>query len=187
MSKTRPSTSISRSSPRYLPDLSWPYHQDDEEVFFKIKKQTQFRKLMDAYCQRQGVSFHHCNPYFTHPGLFSERKVPVRWRENHEGADPHSARNGEWGRDRCGDRADRRVLKMGNEEVNIHQKDICLYMMMINSNIHEFYDFQYWKVRRTYIRKMHQAPREEVLLIMMKGWSKKSLILKNFNISFSDR
>ena len=30
--------------------------QDGEEVFFKIKKQTQFRKLMDAYCQRQGVN-----------------------------------------------------------------------------------------------------------------------------------
>eukprot|EP00330_Aristerostoma_sp_ATCC50986_P008655 CAMPEP_0114586848 /NCGR_PEP_ID=MMETSP0125-20121206/9965_1 /TAXON_ID=485358 ORGANISM="Aristerostoma sp., Strain ATCC 50986" /NCGR_SAMPLE_ID=MMETSP0125 /ASSEMBLY_ACC=CAM_ASM_000245 /LENGTH=50 /DNA_ID=CAMNT_0001782483 /DNA_START=60 /DNA_END=212 /DNA_ORIENTATION=+ len=27
--------------------------QDGEEVFFKIKKSTQFKKLMDAYCTRQ--------------------------------------------------------------------------------------------------------------------------------------
>ncbi|CAD8064398.1 unnamed protein product [Paramecium sonneborni] len=29
--------------------------QDGEEVFFKIKKQTQFKKLMDAYCSRQNL------------------------------------------------------------------------------------------------------------------------------------
>ena len=29
--------------------------QDGEEVFFKIKKATQFKKLMDAYCSRQNV------------------------------------------------------------------------------------------------------------------------------------
>jgi len=29
--------------------------QDGNEVYFKIKKQTALRKLMDAYCQRQGV------------------------------------------------------------------------------------------------------------------------------------
>ena len=29
--------------------------QDGEEVFFKIKATTQLKKLMDAYCQRQGV------------------------------------------------------------------------------------------------------------------------------------
>lgn len=29
--------------------------KDGEEVFFKIKKSTQFKKLMDAYCQRQSV------------------------------------------------------------------------------------------------------------------------------------
>ena len=26
--------------------------QDGTEIFFKIKKQTQLKKLMDAYCQR---------------------------------------------------------------------------------------------------------------------------------------
>jgi hypothetical protein len=31
--------------------------QDGEEVFFKIKKATQFKKLMDAYCARQNVPF----------------------------------------------------------------------------------------------------------------------------------
>lgn len=30
--------------------------QDGEEVFFKIKSTTQLKKLMDAYCQRQGLS-----------------------------------------------------------------------------------------------------------------------------------
>lgn len=30
--------------------------QDGEEVFFKIKKATQFKKLMDAYCARQNVN-----------------------------------------------------------------------------------------------------------------------------------
>ena len=30
--------------------------QDGTEVYFKIKKQTPLRKLMDAYCQRQGIS-----------------------------------------------------------------------------------------------------------------------------------
>ena len=29
--------------------------QDGNEVFFKIKRQTQFRKLMQAYCERQAV------------------------------------------------------------------------------------------------------------------------------------
>ncbi|EFJ27988.1 hypothetical protein SELMODRAFT_171605 [Selaginella moellendorffii] len=29
--------------------------QDGNEVFFRIKKNTQFRKLMTAYCQRQSV------------------------------------------------------------------------------------------------------------------------------------
>lgn len=31
--------------------------QDGEEVFFKIKKSTQFKKLMDAYCTRISVKF----------------------------------------------------------------------------------------------------------------------------------
>mmetsp|Transcript_13384 Transcript_13384/g.22600 ORF Transcript_13384/g.22600 Transcript_13384/m.22600 type:complete len:92 (+) Transcript_13384:161-436(+) len=30
--------------------------QDGNEVFFKVKKSTPLRKLMDAYCKRQGVS-----------------------------------------------------------------------------------------------------------------------------------
>jgi len=30
--------------------------QDGSEVFFKIKKHTPLRKLVDAYCQRQGQS-----------------------------------------------------------------------------------------------------------------------------------
>ena len=30
--------------------------QDGTEIFFKIKRSTQLKKLMDAYCQRQGLS-----------------------------------------------------------------------------------------------------------------------------------
>eukprot|EP00959_Pyramimonas_sp_CCMP1952_P430414 9014726-Pyramimonas_sp.AAC.1 len=30
--------------------------QDGNEVFFKVKKTTPLRKLMDAYCKRQGVA-----------------------------------------------------------------------------------------------------------------------------------
>ena len=30
--------------------------QDNEEVFFKIKRTTQHKKLMDKYCERQGVN-----------------------------------------------------------------------------------------------------------------------------------
>mmetsp|Transcript_6289 Transcript_6289/g.8757 ORF Transcript_6289/g.8757 Transcript_6289/m.8757 type:complete len:97 (-) Transcript_6289:191-481(-) len=29
--------------------------QDGNEVYFKIKKHTQLKKLMDAYCQRQAI------------------------------------------------------------------------------------------------------------------------------------
>eukprot|EP01132_Coremiostelium_polycephalum_P001313 gene1313-1657_t len=31
-------------------------NQDNVEVYFKIKRHTPLRKLMDAYCQRQGVN-----------------------------------------------------------------------------------------------------------------------------------
>ncbi len=37
---------------KYLNSYSYIYLQDGEEVFFKIKRTTQFKKLMDAYCQR---------------------------------------------------------------------------------------------------------------------------------------
>ena len=30
--------------------------QDDDEVFFKIKRSTQLKKLMDKYCERQGIT-----------------------------------------------------------------------------------------------------------------------------------
>ena len=38
--------------------------QDGTEIFFKIKKSTQFKKLMDAYCQRQGLSNNQCRFIF---------------------------------------------------------------------------------------------------------------------------
>lgn len=33
--------------------------QDGTEVFFKIKRSTTFRKLIDAYCKRQGADEQH--------------------------------------------------------------------------------------------------------------------------------
>ena len=38
--------------------------QDGTEIFFKIKKSTQLKKLMDAYCQRQGFSNNQCRFIF---------------------------------------------------------------------------------------------------------------------------
>ena len=38
--------------------------QDGSEIFFKIKKSTQLKKLMEAYCQRQGLSNNQCRFIF---------------------------------------------------------------------------------------------------------------------------
>ena len=38
--------------------------QDGTEIFFKIKRSTQLKKLMDAYCQRQGLATNQCRFIF---------------------------------------------------------------------------------------------------------------------------
>ena len=38
--------------------------QDGTEIFFKIKRSTQLKKLMDAYCTRQGLSANQCRFIF---------------------------------------------------------------------------------------------------------------------------
>ena len=38
--------------------------QDGSEIFFKIKKSTQLKKLMEACCQRQGLSNNQCRFIF---------------------------------------------------------------------------------------------------------------------------
>ena len=38
--------------------------QDGTEIFFKIKRSTQLKKLMDAYCTRQGLSINQCRFIF---------------------------------------------------------------------------------------------------------------------------
>ena len=38
--------------------------QDGSEIFFKIKRSTQLKKLMEAYCQRQGLSNNQCRFIF---------------------------------------------------------------------------------------------------------------------------
>ena len=38
--------------------------QDGTEIFFKIKRTTQLKKLMDAYCTRQGLSINQCRFIF---------------------------------------------------------------------------------------------------------------------------
>ena len=38
--------------------------QDGTEIYFKIKKTTQLKKLMDAYCTRQGLANNQCRFIF---------------------------------------------------------------------------------------------------------------------------
>ncbi|CDW91189.1 ubiquitin-like protein smt3 [Stylonychia lemnae] len=38
--------------------------QDGTEIFFKIKRTTQLKKLMDAYCTRQGLAVNQCRFIF---------------------------------------------------------------------------------------------------------------------------
>ncbi len=38
--------------------------QDGTEIFFKIKRTTQLKKLMEAYCTRQGLSANQCRFIF---------------------------------------------------------------------------------------------------------------------------
>jgi len=49
--------------------------QDGSEVFFKIKRHTHLRKLMEAYCRRQGVDMNSIR--FLHDGnRISPDKTP---------------------------------------------------------------------------------------------------------------
>ena len=57
--------------------------QDGEEVFFKIKRTTQFRKLMEAYCQRQTVSMNNVRFLFDGEKIIETQtpsEVILRWR-----------------------------------------------------------------------------------------------------------
>ena len=38
--------------------------QDGTEIYFKIKKTTALKKLMEAYCNRQGLSMNQCRFIF---------------------------------------------------------------------------------------------------------------------------
>ena len=38
--------------------------QDGTEIYFKIKRSTALKKLMDAYCQRQGLGQNQCRFIF---------------------------------------------------------------------------------------------------------------------------
>jgi len=38
--------------------------QDGTEIYFKIKRTTQLKKLMEAYCQRQGLTMNQCRFIF---------------------------------------------------------------------------------------------------------------------------
>ena len=55
--------------------------QDGEEVFFKIKKTTVFKKLMDAYCQRQSVT--DC------ANIVEQRQCTVPLRRRADQREPH--------------------------------------------------------------------------------------------------
>lgn len=105
--------------------------QDGTEVFFKVKKTTPFRKLMEAYCQRQGVPANSYRFLFDGERLRAEqtpadvRDVPLpsppRPPATHahalsralQVADPRGARTGGHGgrgRDRRDEGADRRLV-----------------------------------------------------------------------------
>ncbi|EGR34351.1 ubiquitin-like protein smt3, putative [Ichthyophthirius multifiliis] len=59
--------------------------QDGEEIFFKIKRTTQFKKLMDAYCQRVQVNLN--NVRFLFDGdkiLESQTPADLKMENNDE-------------------------------------------------------------------------------------------------------
>ena len=47
-----------------LEHLNIKVTDNNSEVFFKIKRTTQLKKLMDAFCERQGKSFQSCRFLF---------------------------------------------------------------------------------------------------------------------------
>lgn len=64
--------------------------QDGEEVFFKIKATTQLKKLMDAYCQRQSVS------YFSNSALYYQCAISFWWIKTSRNSNSQRIEHGKW-------------------------------------------------------------------------------------------
>ncbi|KXL42079.1 hypothetical protein M433DRAFT_94349 [Acidomyces richmondensis BFW] len=69
MSENRPSPSPAGDRPDEAPPppsehLNIKVTDGNNEVFFKIKRSTQLKKLMDAFCERQGKEFRSCRFLF---------------------------------------------------------------------------------------------------------------------------
>lgn len=73
--------------------------QENDEVFFKIKRSTQLGKLMQKYCERQGVS------RFLPDHEPAECPISLRWRANPGEEHPERPQHAERRRDRCCGRA----------------------------------------------------------------------------------
>lgn len=52
-----PSPGGAPEEPQQSEHLNIKVTDNNNEVFFKIKRTTQLKKLMDAFCERQGKSF----------------------------------------------------------------------------------------------------------------------------------
>ncbi|KAK3725162.1 SUMO protein smt3 [Vermiconidia calcicola] len=50
--------------PQQSEHLNIKVTDNNNEVFFKIKRSTQLKKLMDAFCERQGKTFQSCRFLF---------------------------------------------------------------------------------------------------------------------------
>lgn len=53
-----PSPAQQDEQPQQSEHLNIKVTDNNNEVFFKIKRTTQLKKLMDAFCERQGKTFH---------------------------------------------------------------------------------------------------------------------------------
>ncbi|KAL1586917.1 hypothetical protein WHR41_04214 [Cladosporium halotolerans] len=53
-----PSPGNQEEAPPQSEHLNIKVTDNNNEVFFKIKRTTQLKKLMDAFCDRQGKQFH---------------------------------------------------------------------------------------------------------------------------------
>lgn len=54
----------SEPQPQQSEHLNIKVTDNNNEVFFKIKRTTQLKKLMDAFCERQGKSLQQCRFLF---------------------------------------------------------------------------------------------------------------------------
>ncbi|KAI6792707.1 hypothetical protein KC361_g6578 [Hortaea werneckii] len=59
-----PSPAAEKEEPQASEHLNIKVTDNNNEVFFKIKRTTQLKKLMDAFCERQGKDIRSCRFLF---------------------------------------------------------------------------------------------------------------------------